>query len=52
MIIGIIVLIVAIFAAGFFVLSTFEPGQPPDEDIPATQPEELPVQLPAMTPEE
>jgi flagellar basal body-associated protein FliL len=46
MIVGIIVVIVAIFAAGFFVLSKDEPGQLPEEDPPATLPEELPEQLP------
>ena len=56
MIVGIIVLIAAIFAVGFFVLSNIntvdDPSQLPEGDPPATLPEELPEQLPAMTPEE
>ena len=55
LIVGIILLVVAVFAVGFFVLSNMntvdDPSQLPEEDPPVTLPveatEELPEQLPA-----
>lgn len=56
LIVGIILLIVAIFAVGFFVLSNMnfvdDPSQLPEEDPPVTLPVEPTEELPEETPED